>query len=61
MKRFSFLLLAAAALLSNACEKHPLQGEHNYGSGKHAEFQKDSGVAAPGEASKAAPTGGGHH
>lgn len=55
MKRFSFLLLAAAALLSNACEKHPLQGEHNYGSGKHAEFQKNSGVAEPGEASKATP------
>ena len=54
MNWFSFLLLAAAALLANACEKHPLKGEHNYGSGRHAEFQKEK-VAQPGDASKAAP------
>jgi hypothetical protein len=61
MIRISFLLLlAACALISSACEKHPLKGEQSYGAGKQAELD-GGGTGKPGDAPKAAGTPAPNH
>jgi hypothetical protein len=67
MKRFSLLLIGAAALLMNACEQHPLPGQapleeesHGKAHGEAAEHSEGKPAAKGEHAEEAAKPAAGH-